>query len=512
MLRLAGRASWWGLGGGGAQIATIISVAVVARLVDETVFGTYRQLILLHGIVTILFIFSLGSSILHFAGTDDDISAARSVFGLQLLLGAVASAALVGLAPITARLFGNPDLFWAQIVFAPYSMIVAVTVSVPVLLHATGRRVWATVALAGQPVAVAAGLAVAALVDGSAVALAAGLVVGSIVGAAATYTMARLATGRRIGPVYPRRARTLLGYALPLGVAAGINLVGYQTDQIVVAVLASPAVFAVYAAGAIEVPAMRLIRDALTVSAIPTLAGALREANTRLFLRVWGDTIRVAGLVLLPFAVTMWIAAPAVIGLLFGPRYEESATYFRLYLFAVPLRLFWHDGVLIATGKTRPAMLVTAVFAVVNVVLNLIGWYTIGIVALPLATVVAVAISAALFLRVGAGQLGVRVWRLLPLRSLVPGVVLAVLVAVAVVASGVNRMDSDLRSVVATGLVAGTTWLLAAGVYFGRFRRDPGSLDQTEGGPSESEGPSRARTEGSETEGDRGDDHRLTER
>jgi len=479
MRRLAGRASWWALGGGLAQIATLASVALVAHVVGKETFGTYRQLLLLHGIVTILFIYSLGSSILHFAGTDDDVETARGVFGLQLMLGAIASLSLLVLAPVTSRLFSNPELLWAQVAFSPYALVVALTVSVPVMLHAVGHRVAASVALVAQPLWIAIGLATAAMLSGSAVWLAVGLVGGAVVGMVSVYTIAWRSAGRSVLPMPPRSVRTLLAYSLPLGVAAGINLLGYQTDQIVVAVLGSTAVYAVYAAGAIEVPIARLVRDALTVSAIPSLASALRESDTSRFLRIWGETIRVAALVLIPFAITMWLAAPAIISLLYGSGYEDAALYFRLYLLAIPLRLFWHDGVLIATGQTRPAMRITAVFAIVNITLNLIGWFTVGIAALPLATVIAVGVSAAMFLRVGAQQLGITLWQLIPVRSVVPGALISVAVAAAVMITGVTNLESPLLAITATGLVAGGVWIIAAGTYMRQSRGDPRALDES---------------------------------
>jgi O-antigen/teichoic acid export membrane protein len=352
-------------------------------------------------------------------------------------------------------------------VFSPYPVLIAVGISVPLLIHSLGRERVAGISLVVQPAAVALGLTVAAYTAGSAVAIGAGMVIGAAVGAALTYVLAGSRLRTRVTPKLRGESRQLLFFALPLGVAAGTTLLGYQIDQLMVAALTTPTAYAVYAAGAIEVPLVKLVRDSVAVSAMPALVAALRDGDGPVFRGLWARSIELVGLVVLPLAVTFWIAAPWIIGLLFGAGYEDAVLFFRLYLLAIPARLFWHEGILMATGRTRPAIILTVVFAGLNLALNAIGWWLIGIEALPVATAISVTVSAVLFAIVGARQLAVPLRDVLPIRSVVPGLVAAAVVLVALaVGRAVIDVSGIISNILVIGAISGGSWLVVAGFYF----------------------------------------------
>jgi O-antigen/teichoic acid export membrane protein len=473
MQALTRKASFWGLGGLIAQGINLLAVALTAHAVSQATFGTYRQMVLLHGLLTILFLYSLGSAVLHFVQGHADTGLARRIFGLQLTLGAIASLILLVASPLFARWFNNPDLTESLRVFSPYPLLIAVGISVPLLIHSLGRERAAGASLVIQPAAVALGLSVAAFTAGSSVAIAAGMVIGAGVGAVLTYFLAGFRLGTSVTPKVRGESRHFLAFALPLGFAAGTTLLGYQIDQLMVAALTTPTVYAVYAAGAIEVPLVKLVRDSVAVSAMPALVTALRAGDRETFRGLWARSIELVALVVLPLAVTFWIAAPWIIGLLFGVGYTDAILFFRLYLLAIPARLFWHEGVLMATGRTRPAIALTAVFAALNLALNAIGWWLIGIEALPVATAISVAVSAVLFAIVGARQLNLPLRDVLPIRSVIPGVVASVVVLAALLAGrAVIDVTGIVSNILVIGGIAGGSWLVVAGIYFRTHRSE----------------------------------------
>ena len=471
MQALTRRASYWGLGGLVAQGINLLAVALTAHAVSQATFGSYRQMVLLHGLLTILFLYSLGSAVLHFVQSHADTALARRVFGLQLTLGGIASVVLLVASPLFAEWFNNPDLTLSLRVFSPYPLLIAVGISVPLLIHSLGRERAAGLSLVIQPAAVALGLSVAAFAVGSSVAIAAGMVIGAGVGAILTYLLAGFRLGTSVTPKVRGESRHLLAFSLPLGVAAGTTLLGYQIDQLMVAALTTPTAYAVYAAGAIEVPLVKLVRDSVAVSALPALVEALRSGDRDTFRGLWARSIELVGLVVLPLAVTFWIAAPWIIGLLFGVGYTDAILFFRLYLLAIPARLFWHEGVLMATGRTRPAIALTLMFAALNLVLNAIGWWLIGIEALPVATAISVAVSAVLFASVGARQLDLPLRDVLPIRSVIPGVIAAIVVLAALMAGrAVIDVTGIVSNILVIGGIAGGSWLVVAGIYFRSHR------------------------------------------
>ena len=208
--------------------------------------------------------------------------------------------------------------------------------------------------------------------------------------------------------------REQFAYAVPLGVSGIVGLLAYETDRLVVSALYSPADFAVYTVGAVEIPVVTVIGSAVSSVLIPRFSRHFAAGEVAQIVETWRESIRKTSLLVMPiFAFLMVVAEPFIL-LFYGDGYTGSVEIFRVYLLMLPLRVASYGMVLQAIGRSRPVLRGSVYYLLVNIVLNLALIWPLGLVGPALATVIATVLLAGYLL------LHVRSELVAPVSSLIP--------------------------------------------------------------------------------------------
>jgi len=171
-----------------------------------------------------------------------------------------------------------------------------------------------------------------------------------------------------------------LSFALPLGAAAMVSLLGRQMDKIIVSSTVGPERYAVYANGSYDIPLISILTMSVMSVLIPAIVRAQAQGNMEEIRRMWHGAARRVATVFFPVFVFLFIAAEPFIVFLFSADYTESAQPFRVFLFLLPLRIAFYSGFLRALGRTGPifitsagGLVITSILAVVLVRFDWLG-------------------------------------------------------------------------------------------------------------------------------------------
>lgn len=234
-----------------------------------------------------------------------------------------------------------------------------------------------------------------------------------------------------LGPAVRRQwtIRSLFGFGLPLSITQIVGKLNVQLDKYMIAALMSAEAFAVYSAGAVELPLVPGIAYAATVALIPVLVRAGQRGDTAEFVGWWhGSMIKVAAL-MMPATVLLFVLAEPAVAVLFDSDYTEAAVPFRVYLGLLPLRLCAYGAVLRALGSTRPVMIAAVVGLVVNAGLNYPLFLWLGLTGPAFASLIAQFVQIVLLLAVIRRHLGLGWGGVFPYAPVLRAVAVAVAAA-----------------------------------------------------------------------------------
>jgi len=312
--------------------------------------------------------------------------AERKTYLVQNGLTLVFSGALMGFvffaaAPVVARLFGNPQLLLPLRAFALF----------PVLTLSFNMTEYALVTLGRA--------GVAGFVTGTVAVLQSAVLLAAFALRAPMTTVflcvsawALLRWGVAVAVLLRiyrdldvhwswRALRGQLGFALPMGAAAMVGLLGRQLDKVIVSSNFSPERYAVYANGSYDIPLIGILTMSVTAVIVPALVRAKGRQDLNEVRRLWHGAARRVATIFFPVFVFLLIAAEPLMVLLFSADYRESAQPFRVFLLILPLRIAFYSGFLRALGRTGPifvasagALAVTFLFALVLVRIPAFGF------------------------------------------------------------------------------------------------------------------------------------------
>lgn len=343
----------------GLQALFALGVPVVlARVLDQESFGTFRQIGLLASTALAVLTLGLPGSLFYFVPREREASQTllRRTAWLLAGLGAAGGLLLAVAAPwlehaFSASLGRHAPFLGAFVALAvPGSLIeVAAVVDRRPRLSALGvglvealrGALLVTVALATRDLgAVLAALVAAVALRGVAV---------------AGYLAWR--RGQHPGADRPFAWRPHLAYALPFFGAALIGLYRDQLHAYFVATQYTAAQFAVYAVGTLTVPLVdKLIQSVAEVMVIHS-ARHLVDGRTDEVRRARQRATWALALAVVPIVTILEVFAADVLGLLYGAPYRSAAPVFRVFLLLLLLQIPLSSAMLRSSASLRTMIL-----------------------------------------------------------------------------------------------------------------------------------------------------------
>ncbi|MBM3317071.1 MAG: oligosaccharide flippase family protein [Candidatus Eisenbacteria bacterium] len=415
MAKLTTQAGGISLGRGAAVLAGLATVMTLSRLLPPQDYGTYRQVWLIFFTLAPVLELGVPQSVSFFGPqiTRERRKTYLAQNGVALLgTGLLTGLCLFSCARPIAQLFGNPDLVAPLRAFALYpAMTMSFNIVEYALIthHRPGTAGWITGASAAAQAAITMGgfLGGATLAQ---ICLWLGLFAllrWSVAAAAFLFVYRDLRVTWDWSEL-----RGQLAFALPMGAATMVGLLGRQIDKLVISSRFPPELYAVYANGSYDVPLIGILTMSITAVIVPAIVRARARGDLAEVQRLWHGAARRVATLFFPAAVFLFIAAEPFMILLFSAEYAESARPFRIFLLLLPLRIAFYSGFLRALGRTGPIFFSSLGALAISFVLALVLIRVPGLGFLgPAIAIVAGSYWAALYtIRVALRELGWR-WR-----------------------------------------------------------------------------------------------------
>jgi O-antigen/teichoic acid export membrane protein len=360
----------------------LLIAVVLARSLEREDFGTFNQVWLVNKSLLYLFALGLPVSVYYFLPRLPDAKIKSFILQTMVSLTALAlpfSISMYLLADSLALYFNNPVLAYYLRLFAIYPLITLPTVSTDAILIGLGRTKHAALFEIATKTAMVVAVAAAGVLEHR---------LDLIFKALIVYGVAQSLLGVWMvwQPVRGIKFRfsladwkSQIAFSAPYGFATLAGALNYQVDKVLIALFYPPAVFALYAAGAFEIP----LAGVTSVPVVSVIMGELtkrfKSGDIEGFLQLWHQSmLKLALPVFAVAAFLMVFAEPVLVGL-FSSEYANGVWPFRIFLLFVPMRITVLDKVLASLGETKFVFKAQVGTMFVNVVLGYVlirntGW------------------------------------------------------------------------------------------------------------------------------------------
>jgi O-antigen/teichoic acid export membrane protein len=448
----------------GSAALTFCIPLVLARVLDLTEYGTYKQFFLIAQTLYYVLPAGMPQALYFFLPRVERARAylVQTLLFLLLIAGGMTALLVAGLIGPVARYFSNPALTDHAVWLVLFVIGLMGSSPLEVCLTAQGRLRQAAACYLISDAVRAAVLIVPALLHQGLRGMMIALAVFSLLRLAFTWVALLRTTS---GPFWdPEGLRAQLRYAAPFGAAILLAIPQQNAHQYAVSASVTPALFAIYAAGCFQVPLVEMLYNPTSEVLMVQLGELERTRRAGEGTRVFTDAVTRLALCFVPLAALLLVVAPDLTMLLFGPRFVGAAPIFRVGLVATVLAILPVDGVLRATNQTRHIFLSYLVKAAVTVPLLWFGMRWLGLMGGILAWAVAECIGKAVLMARVPRALGIAFREVLPWTVL--GRVALTSVTAALVLLVLRRAGLEPAGGMPTPLATGSrllAWLWKAG-------------------------------------------------
>lgn len=386
------------------RVVSVVSGIVLARILVPEDFGVFAVALL---VVNILFgLNDLGLLLAVVRWPGDLKVAARTATTLASGFSVLLYATVFVAAPYFAAFMNSPDSTWVLRVFCLTIVIDGITtVSHGLIVRGFHQDRMTKSEFAALPVNVAISVGLA-LAGAGAWALVIGQIVGNLVSAVVIMRLAPF----RVWPGWDGpAARWMLRFGVPLAFTSLVEYILLNLDYVIVGrILGTTALGLYLLAYNVSNWPVSIVTDAVRRVSIAGFAQVSADADA---VRAgFHRTFRILAVVSLPLVLLLAILSEAVVGALYGSKWQESATVltFLAILGGVRVAVGYVFDLLIGVGRSRLTLVLKLAWLVALLPALMIGAEMNGIRGVGIAhAIVAVVVASPLFL-FGARAVGVR--------------------------------------------------------------------------------------------------------
>lgn len=355
---LGSRVVWLFVGGATGQLATLFLNVILARLLGQAEYGTYRQLLLVHGLMAPIFTIALPASALYFLAREDTAEGRKRFVTQTLLLlgilGAIMGCVMFGGARFFSVYFNNSGLYGYLRIFAVYPAFMLASSFFSPTMIALGRAKISAIYAASTAIIKVGIVLLALLITRDLIVITIAILLAALVDLALALGLTSRVLGfSSIKGINPSAYLAQLAYCVPLGLAAVVYRWGLSIDQLWISTFFDPSIYAIYAVGAIEVPFIGLLQASVNNVVLPEVARLYEQRDRAAIIKLWQTAIARTALIMFPILFLLMLTSHDLIILLFSEKYQASVVIFRIYLLMIPLRLITFGLLLRAAGKTK---------------------------------------------------------------------------------------------------------------------------------------------------------------
>ncbi|MFH1563433.1 MAG: oligosaccharide flippase family protein [Nitrospirota bacterium] len=376
-------------------IAGLFLSIIMVRIMPVSDYGTYKQVMLISGIITTIFTLAIPRSIYYFIPI---LKTQRAGFilqtiGILFLLGLISSFSLWCFSKNIGEYFHNPllvkllKIFSISLIFNFPGLYLN-----PLLLSLDRQKLSAIISMLSSVISLL--ITIIPLLLGYGLNMIFfWMVLSSIIYFFLIFWYTLYLMKNWEFSWTPQLLHSQLSYSLPRGFSDIVGGLGMMIDKLVISIFFSAQKYAIYAVGTSKIALLELLFLPIGNVLFPKFSELYHQSRGDELIQLWHKYITKITLIVLPIFVFLFVMAEDVITVLFTKNYLESTGPFRVYLCALPLRMTLFGEVLEAMGQTKAILIGAIIFFISNLALNLLLVKTIGFIGPAIAILISAYIS-----------------------------------------------------------------------------------------------------------------------
>jgi len=343
------------LGNALKQGTTIIQGVILARILSQHDFGSFRQVLLIVVLAYTLFYLCIAEGATYFLASLDKEGRKRFLFqstALSLLLGLFAFVVMLCSRAGLAGIFNNPDLTTFLLVASllpSCQMLIALSTTSLISVGEAKLNAYLDIinAVSGVLSVVAPLLLGYSLMTALFV----------FVCAQGLFAFLRIVIAiKKIGITFQLDWKLLkkqFGFSLPYWVSYTTFVIYAQMHKVLVSTFFSTADFAIFSVASIELPVLAKLSASIGLVLIPVCVGYQQSGKTGAVIDLWNKLTSKVALVTIPIFMLLILNAKNFMTILYGSRYQDAWLIFSVMLLILPLRICDTNSLFKITGKTK---------------------------------------------------------------------------------------------------------------------------------------------------------------
>jgi len=402
------------------SVFTLMIPIVLARHLDPTEYGTYKQIFLIYSSLFMILPFGMIQSLYYFIPKEPERIKTYLVQAFLFLqtTGLIALLFLFFFGKQIGLYLNNPDLTPYLFLMGLFIFLMLSSAFFEALLIASQEIVQASVLGVLSEAAKTAGMLIPLiwshrLTD---------MLWGMNLFASIRFCFVLIYVVRRyrlsLRDLQWPAFRQQMAYAVPFGLAVILQVTQDKFHQYVVAYSYSAAVFAVYSVGMFQLPIVELIYTPMSQLMIVRMATLRQRATREEIISLWFDITRKLAMVFFPVFVFLQLVARELVVFLFTPTYLSSIPLLRVALLSLLTAILLTEAVLRAYGETHFILKNTFLKLVLTLLLifPFLSWF--GLVGGVITLIVVLAVAKMVMLWKISRLIPLPLKRLLPWRDL----------------------------------------------------------------------------------------------
>lgn len=414
--------------------SSMIQTMILSRALDIVQYGTYNQAYLVVSFVTPFLLLGLSNAVNYFYNQEgiDKKKYTNTIYGLVFFIGIVGAIVIALLRKSISVYFSNPSL-------PPLILIVAIR---PLLQNLIDFFQVLYVS-SGKTNVIAVRNTIVSLIRLAIVVVAAYLLknitliyILLVVTDLAQVVIFHLYFNRtvmqvKLQKIYRDDLKPIFEYALPLALSTAVGTISIHMDSLLIGRMMPIEDFAMYSNMAKELPFNLLVTSFSTV-VFPRIIDLTSKGEKEKMVNVYKLYLEIG--FLLTWIVTggALVCSKELLLILYSEKYVNGLPIFMVYLCVAGLRFTYYGTLLSANGKSKEILKYSVFSLICNFVLNIVLFYTLGIIGPAIATFITVGATGFLQIRKGAGIIQEQLSRIIDLKIISTFIVVSMALGVAI--------------------------------------------------------------------------------
>ncbi|WMI42497.1 lipopolysaccharide biosynthesis protein [Parabacteroides distasonis] len=355
----------------------LITSIVFSHLMPQNEYGTYRQVIYVYSILLIVFSLGLPKAYSYFLARvpiEEGLNIIKRLNSLFLGISAIVSCILLFGAYQIADLLKNPSLTYNLMYFSITPMLLMPVMGVESILTVYGmsRIVIIYVAISRTFMIVCTILPVI-LIN----ATASSAIIGFVISAIITCLTGLILITIPFRGIKPRKSQIpmneIFRFIKPISTASLYGFIISSASQFFISRYFGVKDFAAFSNGYRELPFAGMLISATATILLPEFSKMSNHGiNKHEFIKLWKSVTYKSSAIIYPLSIFCFIFAEEIINLLYGEKYLQSITLFRIATIINLIRIVPYSPIMLALGKGKAFSDTHLITAILLVSLNLL--------------------------------------------------------------------------------------------------------------------------------------------